>query len=92
MRRASDKTKQVPWSKVLLERFIADMDGVMTDLEEMVLRRHVARVPHLAIATELHVSLSTMERCVALLKKMYDRAQASDPMLPPRKRDGGLKV
>lgn len=74
---------QVPWSKILLERFIEI--GALTELEQSIMRLRVAGFSRLQICDKLCISLSTCDRAVKLLKAKYDKVQRYDPLLPPRK-------
>lgn len=75
--------KQVPWNKILVERFIEQ--AMLTKDEEWVLRTRVAGWSITKQAMELGYSVSTVNRIVATLKAKYDNVAKYDPMLPPRK-------
>lgn len=74
---------QVPWNKIILERFISL--ACLTQIEEAVMRSRVAGMSRLQQAEMLNVSPATIDRAIASLKKKYDSIQKYDPMLPPRK-------
>ena len=76
--------KQVPWNKIIVERFIelAMLEGT---LSEKILRMRVAGWTIRRQALEFNVSESTVHRIVADLKKIYDNVQKYDPVLPKRK-------
>lgn len=76
-------TKQVDWSKLVLERFISL--GNLTKDEEAVMRTRVAGWTITKQSMELGMSKSTVNRIIKRLKKRYDTVQKYDPMLPPRK-------
>lgn len=74
---------QVPWSKVILEAFIDE--ACLSKEEEMIMRTRVAGWSRTKQAIELNMSLATVDRIIARLKKKYDAAQKYSPILPPRK-------
>lgn len=75
--------KQVPWNKIILERFI---ELAMLDKdEEMIMRTRVAGWSVTKQAMELGMSESTVHRMIKRLKVKYDNVQKYDPILPPRK-------
>lgn len=76
-------SKQVPWNKILVERFIEQ--AMLTKDEEWVLRTRVAGWSITKQALELGYSTSTVNRIVSTLKRKYDEVAKYDPMLPPRK-------
>lgn len=75
--------KQVPWSKIILETFIEE--AVLTKDEEMIIRTRVAGWSRIKQSMELGMSVSTVDRHIAMLKKKYDQVQKYNPILPPRK-------
>lgn len=75
--------KQVPWSKVILEEFIGE--ALLTKDEEMIIRTRVAGWSRQKQSMEFGMSLSTIDRHIAMLKKKYDLVQKYNPILPPRK-------
>lgn len=76
-------TKQVPWNKIILERFI-ELGGLTKD-EEMIIRTRVAGWSRTQQSIELGMSLAAVDRIIARLKVKYDNAQKYDVLLPPRK-------
>lgn len=76
-------TKQVPWNKYIVEAFIED--AMLSETEQMVLRTRVAGWSRQKQATTLNISISTLDKCIAGLKKKYDNCQKFNPLLPPRK-------
>lgn len=76
-------SKQVPWNKFILERFIEV--AALTKEEEMVIRTRVAGWSRVKQSMEMGISLATLDRIIKLLKIKYDRVQKYDPLLPPRK-------
>lgn len=77
-------SKQVLWNKIILEEFIETAS--LTKEEEEVLRTHVAGWSRVKQSTSLGMSLSTIDRTIARLKKAYDNASLYNPLLPPRVR------
>ena len=76
-------SKQVPWNKIILERFIEL--AMLTEDEEAVMRTRVAGWSRTKQSLEMGLSLSTIDRLIASCKEKYDNVQKYDPILPPRK-------
>lgn len=76
-------SKQVPWNKIILETFIEE--AMLSKDEEMIMRTRVAGWSRTKQALELGMSISTVDRIIADLKKKYDNVQKYNPLLPPRK-------
>lgn len=74
---------QVAWTKVIVERFIES--ACLSKLEEATLRMRATGYTNSEIAEALNISLSTVNRLIALLKRKYDNVQKYDALLPPRK-------
>lgn len=77
-------TKQVPWNKIILERFIEL--ALLTKDEEKIIRTRVAGWTRKEQANKLQMSISTVDDHIKTLKQKYDAVQPYDPILPPRKR------
>lgn len=75
---------QVIWTKVVLERFI-DLAN-LTPLEEHIMRTRAAGWSRQKQMMEFHISASTLDRTIAMLKLKYDSVQQYDPILPPRRK------
>lgn len=75
--------KQVPWNKIITERFIEL--AMLNKDEEWVLRTRIAGMSIVQQSIELGMSTSTINRIIATLKKKYDAIEKYDPLLPPRK-------
>lgn len=75
--------KQVPWNKLIVEEFCKE--ALLTKDEEMILRTRVAGMSRLQQAEQLGMSIATVDRIIATLKRKYDSVQAYDVLLPPRK-------
>lgn len=76
-------SKQVPWNKIILETFISE--ALLTKEEEEIMRTRVAGWSRTKQAMELGMSLSTVDRHIANLKRKYDSVQKYNPILPPRR-------
>lgn len=76
-------SKQVPWNKIILERFIEL--AMLTDEEEMIMRTRVAGWTITKQSLELNMSESKINKIISRLKRKYDLVQKYDPLLPPRK-------
>ena len=76
-------SKQVPWNKIIVETFISE--AMLTKDEEMILRTRVAGWSRTKQALELGMSISTVDKHIAMLKKKYDRVAKYNPLLPPRR-------
>lgn len=76
-------SKQVPWNKIIVEHFVTL--AMLTEDEEWVLRTRVAGMSIVQQSMELGMSVSTINRIIARLKKKYDEVEKFDPMMPPRK-------
>lgn len=74
---------QVPWNKLIVEEFIAQ--ALLTTDEEWVLRTRVAGWSITKQSIELGMSVSSVNRIIAKLKKKYDQVAKYNPLLPPRK-------
>lgn len=77
-------TNEVIWTKLVLERFIELAN--LTEDEEVVIRTRAAGWSRVKQAMELNLSLSSIDRITARLRRKYDEVQAFDPILPPRQR------
>lgn len=76
-------SKQVLWTKVVLETFIED--ALLTKDEEMIIRTRCAGWSRTQQAEKLGMSVATVDRIISTLKKKYDNVQRYNPILPPRK-------
>lgn len=83
MERVSNTSKQVPWNKIITERFVEL--GMLSEREEWVLRTRIAGMSITEQALKLNMSISTVNRIIADLKLKYDNVEKYDPLLPPRK-------
>lgn len=74
---------QVPWNKIILETFIEE--ACLTKEEEWVIRTRVAGWSRTKQALELNMSVSNIDKIIAMLKQKYDNASKYNPLLPPRR-------
>lgn len=77
-------SKQVEWNKVVLEEFIEI--GGLTQIEEQVMRTRVAGWSRVEQSMKFGLSIATIDRIIARLKRKYDNCQPYSPLLPPRQR------
>lgn len=78
-------TKQVFWTKKVLETFI--LEGNLNERQEYIMRSRVAGKSIVEQAEELHLSVDQVNKDIAELKKIYDATQKYSDILPPRKKD-----
>ena len=76
-------SKQVPWNKIILERFIEL--STLTKEEEQVIRTRVAGLTITEQSILLGMSPAKVSRITKRLKVLYDNVEKYDPILPPRK-------
>lgn len=76
-------SKQVPWTKELLESFITE--AMLTEREELIMRTRCAEWTRLQQADRLNLSLSTVDRTIADLKLKYDNMQRLHPDKYPKR-------
>ena len=76
-------SRQVIWSKIVLEEFISLAN--LTKTQEMIMRTRVAGWSRTKQSMELHISLATLDREIRRLKVIYDSVQPYSAILPPRK-------
>lgn len=73
----------VPWTLHLANRF--SEEAMLTDEEDQVLRAVIHGKSRLQIAYALHVSLATVDRRIASLRRKYDILRRYDDSYPPRR-------
>ena len=76
-------SRQVCWTKVILEAFIEE--ALLNHTEEQIMRLRCSNYTRIEIAEILHMELSTLDHHVARLKRKYDEAQKTSIILPKRK-------
>ena len=75
-------TKQVYWTKKVLEAFIEE--GNLTERQEYIMRTRADGYSISKQAEELHLSVDQVNKEIALLKKIYDATQIHSDILPAR--------
>ncbi len=75
-------TKQVFWTKAVLEAFISE--GNLNPRQEFIIRTRVLGYTIPRQAEELHLSVDQVNKDIAALKKLYDATQKHSDILPPR--------
>lgn len=78
-------TKQVFWTKAVLEAFIEE--GNLNERQEYLMRTRAAGYTIPMQADELHLSVDQINKNIAELKKIYDATQKNSKILPPRKNN-----
>lgn len=77
-------TKQVIWTKLVLETFIRE--GNLNKRQEYIIRTRVQGYTITKQALELSLSVDQVNKEIAQLKKIYDATQIHSKILPPRKK------
>lgn len=77
-------TKQVFWTKKNLEAFIEE--GNLNVRQEKIMRSRAKGDSIVKIADDLHLSVDQVNKEISMLKKVYDVAQATSDILPPRRK------
>ncbi len=75
-------TKQVFWTKAVLETFIEE--GMLTARQEYIVRTRAEGYTIAKQAEELHLSIDQINKDIATIKKKYDATQKNSNILPPR--------
>ena len=75
-------TKQVFWTKAVLESFI--QEGNLNKRQEYIIRTRSIGYTISKQAEELHLSIDQVNKEIAELKKRYDATQLTSRILPPR--------
>ena len=78
-------TKQIFWTKAVLESFI--QEGNLNKRQEFIVRTRAAGYTISKQAEELHLSIDQVNKEIAELKKRYDITQATSKILPPRRKN-----
>lgn len=78
-------TKQVFWTKAVLEAFIAE--GNLNKRQEYIIRTRAEGYTIPQQAEELHLSVDQVNKDIAELKLIYDATQKTSSILPPRKKN-----
>lgn len=75
-------TKQVFWTKAVLEAFINE--GNLNERQEYIIRTRAKGWTIAKQASELNLSVDQVNKDIAELKKIYDMTQQYSKILPPR--------
>ncbi|MDD5826807.1 MAG: hypothetical protein SO108_00345 [Bacilli bacterium] len=78
-------TKQVLWTKSILETFIKE--GNLNSRQEFIIRTRVGGYSIVKQAQELNLSVDQVNKEIAILKKIYDVTQLHSNILPKRKKN-----
>lgn len=78
-------TKQVIWTKAVLEAFIEE--GNLNPRQEFIIRTRVEGYTIPRQAEELHLSVDQVNKDIAQLKRIYDATQVTSDILPVRKKN-----
>ena len=75
-------TKQVLWTKSILETFIKE--GNLNSRQEFIIRTRVGGYSIVKQAQELNLSVDQVNKEISTLKKLYDATQINSNILPKR--------
>jgi DNA-binding CsgD family transcriptional regulator len=75
-------TKQIIWTKRVLEAFIDE--GNLNKRQEFIIRTRAEGYSILRQAEELHLSVDQVNKEIAHLRRIYDATQVYSNVLPPR--------
>lgn len=86
-------TKEVPWTKIILETFLEEsgindrisLGDEKARILEGILRTRCAGWSIVKQAEEFHISVDTVNKYVRELKSLYDATQKNSTILPIRK-------
>ena len=78
-------TKQVFWTKAILEAFI--YEGNLNERQEYLMRTRANGMTITEQASNLHLSVDQVNKDIAQLKKIYDITQKNSKILPERKKN-----
>ncbi|MCQ2465729.1 MAG: hypothetical protein MJ095_09115 [Oscillospiraceae bacterium] len=76
-------SKQVIWTKFILETFIRE--GCLNEFEAEIMRTRIDGMTVLQQSLRMNCSKSTVEKTIAKLKVRYDEVQKRCPELPVRR-------
>ncbi len=78
-------TKQVFWTKAVVEAFIDE--GNLNERQIYIIKTRALGYTIVKQAEELHLSVDQVNKSIADLKKLYDATQKTSKVLPVRKRN-----
>ena len=76
-------TKQIIWTKAVLEAFIEE--GNLNPRQEYIIRSRAKGLSIIEQAEHLNLSVDQVNKDIATLKKIYDITQKHSKILPERK-------
>lgn len=77
-------TKDIIWTKAILETFIEE--GNLNQRQEYIVRTRAKGYSIPKQAEELNLSVDQVNKDIREIKRIYDVAQATSDILPPRIR------
>lgn len=80
----SNVAKGVSWNKVSFDTF-AEL-GMLTDEEKIVLETRIKGWTRTKQSRELNISMATLDRIIARIKRKYDEVQPHAPDILPVRR------
>ena len=78
-------TKQIIWTKAVLEAFIDE--GNLNARQEYIIRSRAKGLSIVEQAEHLNLSVDQVNKDIATLKKIYDETQKYSKILPLRKKN-----
>ena len=78
-------TKQVFWTKKVVEEFIKE--GNLNERQEYIVRTRAKGHTIARQAEELHLSIDQVNKDIAELKRIYDATQVNSLILPKRAKN-----
>lgn len=78
-------TKQVFWTKKVLDAFISE--GNLNERQIYLIKTRTMGYTIAKQAEELNLSIDQVNKDIAALKKIYDATQKHSDILPPRKKN-----
>jgi DNA-binding CsgD family transcriptional regulator len=78
-------TKQIIWTKAVVEAFIEE--GNLNSRQEYIIRTRAKGLSIVEQAEHLNLSVDQVNKDIATLKKIYDITQKYSEILPERKKN-----
>lgn len=78
-------TKQIIWTKAVVEAFIEE--GNLNSRQEYIIRTRAKGLSIVEQAEHLNLSIDQVNKDIATLKKIYDITQKYSEILPERKKN-----
>jgi len=83
-------TKDIIWTKAVVEAFIEE--GNLNSRQEYIVRTRARGYTIPKQADELHLSVDQVNKDIAEIKRIYDAAQVTSKVLPPRIKNTSKKI